>query len=251
MRQGSPRRPLPVWIVMFPDVQALDVTGPLEVFALANRLSPGRAPRYQISVLARGGGGGLDLERAVLAGRPRHPPGHRAGRHAPGRGGAGDAGGHAGRPPRVLDPAHRAARAARGVGLQRRLPAGRGRPARRPPRHHPLGGVRRAPAPLPDRARGGRSHLRPRRQGLHVGRRHRGHGPGPRAGGGGRRARPGPRGGPLAGDVPAPAGRAVAVQRPAPGPGGRAARAARSPGLDRTITWATTCRCPRWRVAPA
>jgi transcriptional regulator GlxA family with amidase domain len=52
MRQGSPRRPLPVWIVMFPDVQALDVTGPLEVFALANRLSPGRAPRYELSVLA-------------------------------------------------------------------------------------------------------------------------------------------------------------------------------------------------------
>jgi len=70
MRQGSPRRPLPVWIVMFPDVQALDVTGPLEVFALANRLSPGRVPRYQISVLAAEAGvvstsSGLSL----LAGR--------------------------------------------------------------------------------------------------------------------------------------------------------------------------------------
>src|SRR5258706_11970544 len=52
MRQVSPRRPLPVWILMFPDAQVLDVTGPLEVFALANRLSPGRAPRYEISVLA-------------------------------------------------------------------------------------------------------------------------------------------------------------------------------------------------------
>jgi transcriptional regulator GlxA family with amidase domain len=41
---------------MFPDVQALDVTGPLEVFALANRLSAGRVPRYQISVLAREAG---------------------------------------------------------------------------------------------------------------------------------------------------------------------------------------------------
>ena len=38
-----------VWIVMFRDVQVLDVTRPLEVFALANPLSPGRAPRYEIS----------------------------------------------------------------------------------------------------------------------------------------------------------------------------------------------------------
>lgn len=33
----SMRRPLAVWMVVFPDVQVLDVTGPLEVFALANR----------------------------------------------------------------------------------------------------------------------------------------------------------------------------------------------------------------------
>jgi transcriptional regulator GlxA family with amidase domain len=52
MRQASPRRPLPIWIVTFPDVQVLDVTGPLEVFALANRLSTGRVPRYEVSVLA-------------------------------------------------------------------------------------------------------------------------------------------------------------------------------------------------------
>jgi transcriptional regulator GlxA family with amidase domain len=52
MRQGSPPRPLPVWIVVFPDVQVLDVTGPLEVFTMANRLAEGRGPSYQISVLA-------------------------------------------------------------------------------------------------------------------------------------------------------------------------------------------------------
>jgi transcriptional regulator GlxA family with amidase domain len=70
MRQGSPRRPLPVWIVMFPDVQALDVTGPLEVFALANRLSPGRAPRYQISVLAAEAGAvSTSSGLSLLAGR--------------------------------------------------------------------------------------------------------------------------------------------------------------------------------------
>src|SRR5262252_7620189 len=28
--------PLRIWILMFPDVQALDVTGPLEVFSVAN-----------------------------------------------------------------------------------------------------------------------------------------------------------------------------------------------------------------------
>jgi hypothetical protein len=27
-----------IWIAVFPDVQALDVTGPLEVFSIANRL---------------------------------------------------------------------------------------------------------------------------------------------------------------------------------------------------------------------
>ncbi|HET8532515.1 MAG TPA: GlxA family transcriptional regulator [Methylomirabilota bacterium] len=70
MRQGSPRRPLPVWIVMFPDVQVLDVTGPLEVFALANRLSSGSAPRYQISVLAAEAGAvSTSSGLSLLAGR--------------------------------------------------------------------------------------------------------------------------------------------------------------------------------------
>ena len=44
------RRRLPVWMVIFPDVQVLDATGPLEVFSLANRLAGG--PRYEVSVLA-------------------------------------------------------------------------------------------------------------------------------------------------------------------------------------------------------
>jgi transcriptional regulator GlxA family with amidase domain len=70
MRQASPRRPLPVWIVMFPDVQALDVTGPLEVFALANRLSPGPAPRYELSVLAAEAGAvSTSSGLSLLAGR--------------------------------------------------------------------------------------------------------------------------------------------------------------------------------------
>jgi transcriptional regulator GlxA family with amidase domain len=41
-----------VWIAMFPDVQTLDVTGPLEVFSIANRLGGARVPRYAVSVVA-------------------------------------------------------------------------------------------------------------------------------------------------------------------------------------------------------
>jgi transcriptional regulator GlxA family with amidase domain len=70
MRKESPRQPLPVWIVMFPDVQALDVTGPLEVFALANRLSRGPAPRYELSVLApEAGAVSTSSGLSLLAGR--------------------------------------------------------------------------------------------------------------------------------------------------------------------------------------
>ena len=70
MRPGSPRPPLPVWILMFPDAQVLDVTGPLEVFALANRLSSGRGPRYEISVLApEAGAVSTSSGLSLLAGR--------------------------------------------------------------------------------------------------------------------------------------------------------------------------------------
>ncbi len=55
---------------MFPDVQALDVTGPLEVFALANRLSRGPAPRYELSVLApEAGAVSTSSGLSLLAGR--------------------------------------------------------------------------------------------------------------------------------------------------------------------------------------
>src|SRR5438093_2847376 len=43
--------PLPVIIVAFPDVQILDVTGPLEVFSMANRLA-GAPPPYAVRVVA-------------------------------------------------------------------------------------------------------------------------------------------------------------------------------------------------------
>ena len=55
-----------VWIVAFPDAQLLDVTGPWEVFAMANRVGAPRAPRYAVSVVAPAAGavatsGGLAL----------------------------------------------------------------------------------------------------------------------------------------------------------------------------------------------
>jgi len=44
-------RAAPVVIVAFPDVQILDVTGPLEVFSMANRLA-GAPPPYAVRVVA-------------------------------------------------------------------------------------------------------------------------------------------------------------------------------------------------------
>ena len=55
-----------VWILAFPGAQVLDVTGPHEVFAIANRLGDARTPRYEVSVVAPTAGsiatsGGLAL----------------------------------------------------------------------------------------------------------------------------------------------------------------------------------------------
>jgi transcriptional regulator GlxA family with amidase domain len=52
VRLVSPVEPLRVWILVFPGVQVLDVTGPLEVFSIANRLANPRAPRYAVSLVA-------------------------------------------------------------------------------------------------------------------------------------------------------------------------------------------------------
>jgi transcriptional regulator GlxA family with amidase domain len=63
--------PRPVVIVAFPDVQALDVTGPVEVFAMANRYLP--RPAYAPTVVSQEGGevvtsSGLGLATARAAG---------------------------------------------------------------------------------------------------------------------------------------------------------------------------------------
>jgi transcriptional regulator GlxA family with amidase domain len=52
LRVVPPPEPRSVWIVAFPDAQILDVTGPLEVFAIANRVDPARRPRYAVSLIA-------------------------------------------------------------------------------------------------------------------------------------------------------------------------------------------------------
>src|SRR5262249_34070554 len=49
VRKSGPRT---VWIVAFPDAQILDVTGPLETFAIANRIPPVDRPRYDVSLIA-------------------------------------------------------------------------------------------------------------------------------------------------------------------------------------------------------
>jgi transcriptional regulator GlxA family with amidase domain len=58
-RRSVPRRPRRVAILAFPQVQSLDVTGPLEVFDAATRLlraSASRDPGYEVLVVSRGGG---------------------------------------------------------------------------------------------------------------------------------------------------------------------------------------------------
>ena len=129
-----------VVIVAFPDVQTLDVVGPAEVFSMANSLATGG--QYDVEVVASHAdalttGSGLKLvpHRSLAAGR---------------------------------GPICGVTSAPRGIGLYRRLPAGRGRAARRPPRDHALGRVRRPPAPLPRRRRRTGTDLRARRRRLHV-----------------------------------------------------------------------------------
>jgi transcriptional regulator GlxA family with amidase domain len=65
-------------VLAFPDAQALDVTGPWEVFAMANRVGDPRAPRYALSLVAPAPGpiatsGGLSLvpHRRLLEGTTR------------------------------------------------------------------------------------------------------------------------------------------------------------------------------------
>ena len=71
--------PKAIVIVAYPDVQLLDVAGPLEVFAIADRLRPGT---YRVEVVTSDGAAARDLERAAhlaprVARRPDRPTRHR------------------------------------------------------------------------------------------------------------------------------------------------------------------------------
>lgn len=56
-RRFLPNRPRRIELFTFPQVQILDVTGPLQVFATANDIAGGDAPPYAIDVVSEGGGG--------------------------------------------------------------------------------------------------------------------------------------------------------------------------------------------------
>ena len=74
MRSIASARPRRVCIVAFPDVQALDVTGPLEVFSLANRLAGPRPAPYATAVVAPGGGAVTTSSGLALLAAPLPPP---------------------------------------------------------------------------------------------------------------------------------------------------------------------------------
>ncbi len=222
-----------VVIPVFPLVQALDVTGPSEVFSIATRLGVGD---YQVEVAASGRSSittssGLELvPHRSLAAAPKVldtliVPGGQGTRQAI----------RAARADR-LHPPRRPASPAGGVRLHRRFPARRGRTARRPASHHALELVCRARPTLPRRPGGGGPDLHPGGQRVDVGRRDRGHGSGARAAGGRCRQRRRARRGPAVGHVrPAPRW-SGSVQHPAGGrdrrPRSRCARSSR--GSPRT-----------------
>src|SRR5690242_20596827 len=68
------RRPLPIWMVIFPDAQILDASGPVEVFSLANRLGRERGPRYEVTVVAPEAGPVAPPSGAPLLAGPSLPP---------------------------------------------------------------------------------------------------------------------------------------------------------------------------------
>ena len=241
-----------VLMVLFDQVQSLDVTGPLEVFTGANTWRGGRGdgPAYDIRTASLGGrpvrtSSGLRVTpdedlREVPASPPW--PAHRARRRGitPTR-------------PRTdrLAARPRPPGGPPGLGVHGCLPARRGRAARRAAGDHPLGLLRLARRQVPAGQRRGGSDLRPGRERRHLGGRHRWHRPRARPGG----RRPGPGRGPghrqAAGGVPAPPGQPGPVQRPARRAAGQPGAAPRGAAVDRRPSRVRTCRWRRWPARPA
>ncbi len=202
MTESSARRASrPVVIVVFDEVQSLDLTGPLEVFTGAERYRDGHrldAARLRRHGRRAVGGPGADarvvwsivpdagIDAVVGSGRHARRGRRRRRQRRHGRW-----------PLRGPDRGAGRRRPPGDVGVQRRLPAGRGRAARRPSSDHALGAVpgagralsrRCTSMPIPSSPDDGNV--------LHLSRRHRRHGPGPGPGRrrprSPRRARPSP-----------------------------------------------------------
>ena len=175
-QRPSPRQ---VVIVLFPEVQSLDVTGPLEVFAGAGRLADrvDRTARgYEMRTLSADGAplrtsSGLTL---VPDGRLDQAPANIDTLIVPGR--SRRAGRLRRRAAAGMDRDDGGAVEANGVGLHGRVRAGGRRPAGRPPRDHALGVGRGARAAVSGRAGRSRPDLRARRERVDLGGGDGGHG---------------------------------------------------------------------------
>ena len=223
---ATPRR---IVLLAFDDAQSLDFVGPLEVFAIAERLSPGA---YSTEIVAPAGGpfatnsGLRDRARPVDRRLPRgdrHPRRGRRARRA--RGGPGRARSCAGSP-RAAGRSRRVTSVCTGAFLLAEAGLLDGR---RVTTHWASADL------LAERYPGARGrpgqHLRARRRRLDLRRRDRGHGPGAGAGRGRPRPRGRARGGPLAGGLREAPRRPVAVQCAARRPDRRARAAARGAGV--------------------
>ena len=120
-----------------------------------------------------------------------------------------------------------------GLGVHGRLPARRGRAARRAAGDHPLGLLRLARRQVPAGQRRRGADLRPGRERRHLCGRHRWHRPRARPGGRGPRPGRGPGHRQAAGGVPAPSGQPGPVQRPARRAAGQPGAAPRGAAVDR------------------
>ena len=233
-------------MVVVPPVDELDLVGPIQVFNSVNRLA-GR-PIYSLDVATNADGLTVEGEGGVLTFLAR--------RHSPTSTGPCDSVllvcGMGSRS--VRDPALSgwlARRGRRGAAarrrVRRRVPARRGRPARRPPRHRALEVRARAVGAASAGVRRARAAVGQGRQHLHVGRLLGRHRPGAGLGRGGLRRRTGARGRPRAGAVPAAARRPAAAERLARLAGVGDDLDPRAADLDRRAPADRGCR---WTISP-
>ena len=241
-------------IVAYPGVQALDVTGPFEVFVSASRLitaegTNGVPPAYSVELVSPSGSlveteSGLsfatkplprtigEIDTLVLPGGTGSRDG--ATRSAADR----------------LDPRRRAQIAAPGHGVQRHVPRRRGGPGRWPHRHHALGAGAGVGRCLPGGARRRRPDLHPRRPAVEQRRCHRRHRPVAGVGRAGPRHRGRADRRPVAGDVPAPPRRPDPVRRAGVDAPRRTLGDQGGAGTHRRSSGPAITASPRWPRAP-